>query len=160
MHVIVQLQEKINSKCSDRECPMKQKINKNEIKHAPMFIQKFTQQFIPVKSVHKTFTLINYLSGPFNRIYPQGSYIPARLMQVQTHQQEQTPRRESLSPLALPYCQVNTTCFLCSVDPIYFIFKLEQTLHTSLVIFLFAETMLHHYGSSSRISNSLNNATV
>lgn len=125
-----------------------------------MFIQKFIQQFIPVKSVHKTFTLINYFSGPFNRIYPQGSYIPARLMQVQTPQQEQTPRRESLSPLALPYCQVNTTCFLCSVDPIYFIFKLEQTLHTSLVIFLFAETMLHHYGSSSRISNSLNNATV
>lgn len=52
------------------------KDKENDIKHAPMF----TQQFIPVKSVHKTFTLINYLSGPFNRIYPQGSYIPARLM--------------------------------------------------------------------------------
>lgn len=52
------------------------KDKEHEIKHAPMFIQKF----IPVKSVHKTFTLINYLSGPFNRIYPQGSYIPARLM--------------------------------------------------------------------------------
>lgn len=52
------------------------KDKENDIKHAPMFIQKF----IPVKSVHKTFTLINYLSGPFNRIYPQGSYIPARLM--------------------------------------------------------------------------------
>lgn len=56
------------------------KNKENDIKHAPMFIQKFIQQFIPVKSVHKTFTLINYFSGPFNRIYPQGSYIPARLM--------------------------------------------------------------------------------